>query len=270
MKNHLVTAGKAIGFFAMWLITTVVFAIPEVDQPPFLSDNAAMLRLWWELLPLLGVLLCTGVFVFLIEKRRITVSLFKNSLNSLVLGVVLGIVWLGSTVLVLYLLGVLTLGDKKDVSYMPIWVLAVLLNVIMQNYLVRGYLFSLFKTKYNAAVAVVITTILFTLMHGGAFEAGIVAVLNVITMSVFVSLLLVCTESLLAPIIVHFIWNGVGCLVLGGVSLASDYPNLWNSILSGSDLVTGGSAKIEGSIVVLIVNAVLISTTAFLLKRRKA
>lgn len=268
MKSHVLTIGKAIGFFAMWLATTAVFTIPAIDEPAFLSGNPALLRLWWELIPLLGVLLCTGMFIYIIEKRKITVSLFRNCGKSLVLGIILGILWLGSSVLVLYIIGVFNFGSRNETSYMPIWFLAVLLNVIMQNYLVRGYLFSLFSSKYNTAVATAITTILFTAMHGGAFEAGIIAVLNVITMSVFVSLLLIYTESLLAPIIVHFIWNAAGCFVFDGVSLAGDYPSIWSSVLSGSDLLTGGFAKIEGSIVVLFINAVLIAFTAFFIKRR--
>jgi membrane protease YdiL (CAAX protease family) len=105
-------------------------------------------------------------------------------------------------------------------------------------------------------------------MHAGAFEAGFIAVLNVITMSVFVSLLLIHTESLLAPIIAHFIWNSIGRLVFGVVSMADDYPSMWNCNISGNILISGGEYKIEGSIVVLAANLILIALMTFLLKRR--
>ena len=139
----------------------------------------------------------------------------------------------------------------------------------MQNYLVRGYLFALFREKYNTITAVIITTVLFTAMHGGAFEAGVVAVLNVVTMSVFVSLLLIYTESIITPIIVHFIWNSIGRLIFGVVSMADDYPNLWDSNLSGNNLISGGVFKIEGSIVVFAINIILIAIMLYLLKKRK-
>ena len=93
--------------------------------------------------------------------------------------------------------------------------------------------------------------------HGGAFEAGILPVLNVITMSLFVTAVLEYTESLVAPIVIHFLWNGVGAIILGGVSLAEDYPHLFNMVISGNSILSGGSCKIEGSIVVLFMNLIL-------------
>lgn len=63
-----------------------------------------------------------------------------------------------------------------------LWLLSALINTIMQELLVRGYLYQMKKRNYNVVAAMVVTTALFTFMHGGAFEAGIVPVLNVITM----------------------------------------------------------------------------------------
>lgn len=94
----------------------------------------------------------------------------------------------------------------------------------MQEVLVRGYLYQMIKNNYNIVAAVIVSTGLFTFAHGGAFEAGILPVLNIITMSLFVTAVLEYTESLIAPIVIHFLWNGVGAIILGGVSLAEDYP----------------------------------------------
>ena len=128
----------------------------------------------------------------------------------------------------------------------------------MQELLVRRYLYQLWEQKYSILSATFVTTILFVLIHGGAFEAGIIAILNVITMSIFITLLLEYTGTIVAPIIAHFIWNTVGAIILGGVSLASDYPTLLNLKFEGNLLLTGGTYKIEGSIVVLVINFILI------------
>jgi membrane protease YdiL (CAAX protease family) len=202
----------------------------------------------------------------MIEKNRIVVPILKNPFKNIALGLMLGFVWIFGSIVFIYFLGGFRLGTKNEVSYLAFWFLAVLFNVAMQEYLVRGYLFSLLKEKYNVVLAITITTILFTVMHTGAFEAGVIPVLNIITMSVFVSLLLVYTESLLAPIIVHFVWNGVGRLVFGAVSLADDYPNVWDSLLQGNKLLSGGAAKIEGSMVVSIANLILVALMLFLIK----
>jgi len=268
-KKHLLAFAKAFGFIASWIIIIVICSLPAFDQFSFLSHSAALLRLWLELLPMIGTLLVTYVFLWGIERGRVSFTLIKNPLKNTLIGLGVGCLWLGGTLAFLFLIGALKLDDKQNVSYLALWFLAVLLNVIMQEYLVRGYLFSLFRKQYNTFVAVAITTIIFTAMHGGAFESGIVAVLNIITTSIFLSLLLVYTQSLLASIIAHFIWNGIGCIVFGVVSLAEDYPSIWNCILTGNNLISGGSAKIEGRIIVLLINIILIIITGYFMKRQR-
>ena len=114
------------------------------------------------------------------------------------------------------------------------------------------------KKNYNVVAATVVSTMLFTFAHGGVFEAGILPVLNVLTMSLFMTAVLEYTNSLIAPIIIHFLWNSVGAIILGGVSLAEDYPHLLNMTFSGNKLLSGGIYKIEGSIVVFVLNVLMI------------
>lgn len=171
-------------------------------------------------------------------------------------------------VVILMVLGVMRILEYNAVSMIGVWLFSAFINTIMQELLVRGYLYQMIKTNYNVVIAVVITTALFTFMHGGAFEAGIIPVLNVLTMSLLMSVILEYTQSLIAPIITHFIWNGVGAIVLGDVSLAEDYPHLLTSEFVGNVLLTGGTAKIEGSFVVFIANAILILIFLLLIKKR--
>jgi membrane protease YdiL (CAAX protease family) len=270
MKRIVITILKVLGFFALWtVLISITPAIPAVDTPAFLGDSGALKRLWWELLPLLSVLIATFVFAGLIDKRQVKIRIFGSPVKNTLLGLCLGAIWLGVPIVVLYFGGIVSFAGKNSVTGITIWFIAALLNVIMQEYLVRGYLFQMLKERANVFVAVLVTTALFTAMHGGAFSAGIVAVLNVVTMSVFVSLLLLYTGTLLAPIVVHFIWNSVGCLIFGVVSLADDYPSILNSSFSGTSLLSGGIAKIEGSLVVLIVNLVLILLLVLLYKKKK-
>ena len=107
-------------------------------------------------------------------------------------------------------------------------------------------------------MAAIITTVLFTVLHGGAFEAGVIPVLNVFTMSLLMIAVLEYSGSIIAPTIMHFLWNGIGALVLGGVSLADDYPSLLVTSFTGNEILSGGICKIEGSVIVLFVNVSLI------------
>lgn len=92
----------------------------------------------------------------------------------------------------------------------------------------------------------------------------LVPVFNVLTMSVFMTFLLEWSKSIWAPIIAHYLWNAVGSLVFNGVLLADDYPHILNAVFIGNDIVSGGVCRLEGSILVLIVNSIFCIMIGFL------
>ena len=207
------------------------------------------------------------IIFWLIDKRNIRLSLTGKPVYNIVLGCITGAIWLGVSVVILSLTGVIHIDGRNQISMLWLWLFSAFINSVMQEVLVRGYLYQMIKNNYNIVVAVLISTGLFTFAHGGAFEAGILPVLNVITMSPFVTAVLEYTESLVAPIVIHFLWNGVGAIILGGVSLAEDYPHLFNMVISGNSILSGGSCKIEGSIVVLFMNLILM--LGFVMAKKK-
>lgn len=259
MKKLTVTSLKFIGFFLGWVFFACIIPLPDVKEP-------AIWRLWAEITPLFSIVVITFLF-WLIEKRKVKLHLGDNLLKGIVVGLTAGIVWLGAAVVIMLFLDILAFDGRNQVSIFPIWMLAAFLNVAMQELLVRGYLYQMLKQTYASAVAAIVTSALFTLCHGGAFEAGIIPVLNVLTMSILMTVVLEYTGSLIAPTVMHFLWNSVGALVLGADSLAEDYPHLLNARFSGNGLLSGGACKMEGSIIVTAVNLVLILTFSFLKKK---
>jgi len=185
------------------------------------------------------------------------------------LGGVTGTIWLGASVGILSILGVVQIEGKNQIAMLWLWLLAAFLNTVMQEMLVRGYLYQMIKSNGSIAAAIIVSTGLFTFAHGGAFEAGILPVLNVITMSLFMTAVLEYTGSLIAPIVIHFLWNGVGAIILGGVSLAEDYPHLFDMTIHGNPILSGGSCKIEGSIIVLFMNLAFLIGFVAAKKRRE-
>ena len=232
MKKLVLVSLKTFAFFVGWAICASILPIPD-------TKSAAVWRFWAELIPLLSVIGFTIIF-WLIDKRNIRLHLTGKPVYNIVLGCITGAIWLGVSVVILSLTGVIHIDGRNQISMLWLW------------------LFS----------AVLISTGLFTFAHGGAFEAGILPVLNVITMSLFVTAVLEYTESLVAPIVIHFLWNGVGAIILGGVSLAEDYPHLFNMVISGNSILSGGSCKIEGSIVVLVMNLILMFGFVMAKKKR--
>ena len=259
MKKLVSVSIKTIIFFVGWAICASVIPIPDVA-------STVAWRFWAELIPLLSIIALTFIF-WLIDKRKICLHLTGKPVYNIVLGFITGTIWLGVSVVILSIIGVIHIDGRNQISMLGLWLFSAFINTVMQEVLVRGYLYQMIKNNYNIVAAVIVSTGLFTFAHGGAFEAGILPVLNVITMSLFVTAVLEYTESLIAPIVIHFLWNGVGAIILGGVSLAEDYPHLFNMIISGNSILSGGSCKIEGSIIVLLMNLLLM--IVFVIAKRK-
>jgi len=185
------------------------------------------------------------------------------------IGFAAGVLWLGLATGVLLLTGTMHITGYQQVPLLGLWILSALLNTVMQELLIRGYLYQLIKHQYSTVAAAIVTTALFTFLHGGALEAGIIPTLNVVTMSLLMGLVLEYTQSLLGPTVMHFLWNCIGGILLGGVSLAEDYPQLCRTEFTGPVLLSGGTPKMEGSIVVLFFNLALIAAFAALIQKRK-
>ncbi len=63
-------------------------------------------------------------------------------------------------------------------------------------------------------------------------------------------------NSLLAPVMAHSIWNILGGIILGTVSLASDYPNLF-SVIYNNFFSPINYYKLEYSILTFMVNIIM-------------
>lgn len=245
MKKALITTLKILIFFIGWAILSGMIDVP--------IDNPAIWRFFAELIPFAVMIVFTFLFI-LIEKKKVKIPVVENGMKGILTGTVAGIIWIGLSAIILLVSHQLTIIGQNNVPVIWLWILSAFINVIMQEMLVRGYIYQLLKTKYNLPLTVIITTALFTFMHGGAFEAGIIAVINVITMCLFTTALYEAEKTILAPVMAHAIWNIIGAIILGGVSLADDYPSLYSMTASGNALLSGGEYKIEESIVVTVIN----------------
>ncbi len=262
LKKIGITIIKTIAFFLGWAIFVSILPLSSSEEP-------AVWRLWAEVMPLLAIIVFTIIF-WLIDRKTVKLHFVDHPVHGILLGTVTGLIWLAIPVLLLYGMKIVHFDGRNVIRLFPVWMLAVFLNVVMQELLVRGYLYQMLKQKHNILAAAIVTTALFTALHGGAFEAGLSPVLNVMTMSLLMTVVLEYSGSIIAPTMMHFIWNGIGALVLGGVSLADDYPKLLITTFDGNEILSGGACMIEGSILVLFVNVILIAVFGVFICKKKA
>jgi len=113
----------------------------------------------------------------------------------------------------------------------------------------RGYLFSLLRRRAGWKAALVVTSLVFGLVHGWNPGADAESILAVVVAGFFLGVILLATRSLYAAGAAHFVWNWVMAVAfhIQVSGLASPDPD-YRTIETGPDWLTGGPWGPEGGI----------------------
>ena len=252
-------------FLVAWFALLGVMSSPTDGLISATHATPAGARLIYEIVPLLTVLAPT-VALGLIFRRFAGIPVFvgahREGIDTAV-GMGMGLGLFAAAAGALWALGSLSIsGIAMWDGSLPVWVLALALNAAFQEYLVHGWGFDVLLRGCGPVAATTITTVVFTLFHAGAFETGPLAVTCIAAFGMLIGLLRLVTGSLLAPTLLHAVWNTLGGIGLGLVTLANDYPHVLNAALSGSPLLASGMG-LESSVttlaLLLVVSAILLA-----------
>ncbi|HWP71103.1 MAG TPA: type II CAAX endopeptidase family protein [Gemmatimonadaceae bacterium] len=118
---------------------------------------------------------------------------------------------------------------------------------LWEELFVRGYAFSVLRERWGPRVAIVLTAVLFSLMHFLNAGASAQAVSVVLMAGLFLGLIRETTRSLYAAWAAHLAWNvvlvGILHATVSGVTLAAPDYRL---VDAGPDWATGGTWGPEG------------------------
>lgn len=258
VDHPLITA--AIVFVAWLILLSLLGSFLNQFLVEFLN-NPAWLRIVLELESLASIVMVVMVGRILFNNANPVSSLCRIFV-AFVEGLVGGLLWFGLSFGLFVFFNSVSFNLAPSVSYLPVWLSACFVNAVFQEVLIRGYIFDLLIKGKGEVFAIVIITIVFVVLHPGAFVAGPIAVLQIAVASIFLTLLRLLTQGLAAPIAVHALWNMLGGVIFGVVNLADDYPQVVDMQIVGSWWTAGGSMGLEGSLVTLVVTSIL---CAFLL-----
>ena len=237
MKNLLKQIGKALGYFAVYLVTsnvvTMVFSLIlgyvkgkeykaagmgyEEGLELLKADQAAMTGI---ILLISAVL--TLLIYFIVEKVKKS-SIFKEADIKPATGKQIGLSVVGALGAMFFmnfmltilpipqdLLGDLTSGVSKLTSY-PFWqaILAnALLIPIMEEVLFRGYIISRLEKAMPSIVAALISSVVFGICHG-----GLVWAIWAFLLGMFICVVRIKSRSIVPGIIIHIIMNTYAMVV---------------------------------------------------------
>lgn len=190
-------------------------------------------------------------FARYIERRPPSDLAFDPGLRELGLGMLLGSLLYTAGVLVLMVLGVARIEGMNPDSIMLPAIAMALSSGFLEELLFRGALFRIVEEWLGSWVSVVISSVTFGFVHLMNPEATLT---GAIFISVEAGLLLAAaymlTRRLWLGIGFHISWNYTQSAVFGGiVSGGVAEPGLFKTVITGPDLLTGGSFGLEASLV---------------------
>ena len=161
-----------------------------------------------------------------------------------------------------------------DVASQLSWLSLFLLVGVVEEVVFRGILFRLITDKWNIAVGLTTSSLLFGLAHLGNPGATLWAALAITLASgCLFGMAYAYHQTIWVPIGMHWAWNylegGVfGCAVSG---TPLDYRPLITPGISGSDILTGGAFGPEASIICVALGIVLsiVYTVLYIKKKKK-
>jgi len=117
----------------------------------------------------------------------------------------------------------------------------------------RGYVFTVLRRAAGWKLALIVTSIVFGLLHADNPNPDPEAILAVIVAGFFLGAILLATRSLYAAGAAHFAWNWVmaGALHIAVSGLPSNDPD-YRVVDSGPDWLTGGQWGPEGGLAAVV------------------
>ncbi len=129
---------------------------------------------------------------------------------------------------------------------------------IHEEVVVRGYILTNLMEATGKYPALLISAVLFGLMHMGNSNVYWVGVLNIILAGVLLGQYYIYKKNLWFPIMLHFSWNFFQGAVWGFEVSGVNIESIVEQETVGSKLLTGGEFGFEGSIISLILLVVAI------------
>ena len=236
-----------------------------------LTDKSSDFHLILELLAFGFILNTVFRWTRKVEKRPIrTLGFYReNFLSSLLKGFGLGL-----ALFLLTLLGLVALGQYRLESihlnlYSLVFVVFTILQGTTEEVVARAWLLPQLASRTNLKLAILISSVLFTLLHVGNSGLTPLSLVNLFLFGVAMALYLLKTDTVWGVAGIHGAWNFAqgnlfGILVGGqpsGTSLMTFLPQ------GDQGWLSGGSFGIEGSIMTSLVLLLLIVYLAYQLKK---
>lgn len=264
-------------FFLAWGVAAAPFF--GLAQGPFArwgKTNPSLLRLSGDAWVVVSLVAVTWLMARKFDRQPLrSVGLtFARSPRDFAGGVAIGIAWLALPLAVAWASGWIAPVDHGQFACgaLSLAALATFVNVVAQQLLLCGYLYTTIRSHVGLIAAVALSAVFFSAYHAAAFQGQWLPALNVFLAATLFCLARELSGALWLPVGIHTAWNFLLGPFLGLTVSGNGQPGEgWRMFeLNGPAWATGGSFGIEGSVIVTAATIVLIAAFVRVLRRGPA
>jgi membrane protease YdiL (CAAX protease family) len=262
IKERTLLAASIVAFFlvmfaAMVLLRWVSLFVPGID-------NAGTLEVVDPWIMLAAAVIATWLMLRVQRWPWSVVALDARAASPAILarGAVMGALTIGAAslgLLATHMLQIVPTTPGSSLAAAGRYTLILLPAAFFEELFIRGYPFAVLRRVAGWKMALIVTSVLFGLMHMANPGADAEAILAVTVAGFFLGAILLATKSLYAAGAAHFAWNWVmaGGLHIAVSGLPARDPD-YRTLETGPDWLTGGAWGPEGGLAAVVVMFVVI------------
>jgi len=262
------------------LIPFILLALlsgPDLDS---MARSVQNISPAWLIIVFGPVYLIVWFWLWLFEKRSLVTVGFERGqvLQKYGRGLIIGLLLFSATLAVLAIFDVVSIEDGARQAIKPATIISALLIFAgwmvqggAEEVLSRGFLLPIVGIRFGTIIGIVVSSLIFALLHLLNPGISMLAILNLLLFSLFAALFALYEGGLWGICAMHGIWNWAQGNLFGlHVSgMDSSSTTIFDFATDGPDWLTGGEFGPEGGVAVTAVYLVGIALV-FLAHRRRS
>jgi membrane protease YdiL (CAAX protease family) len=185
------------------------------------------------------------------------------------IGFITGILLCSVLAVILWLMQLLQwYRDETDVAVLLQVLFVFTVVAVAEELVFRGYILNNLLQSMNRSAALILSAIIFAVMHSLNPEFNLSAFLNILLAGLLLGINYIFTKNLWFGMMLHLSWNFVQGPVLGFKVSGLELPSLLQQNIRGSVLLTGGEFGLEASWLTAIVFGIAIPVFYLLFQKK--
>ena len=270
------TVGRIFLFIISYMIIAGTFQLIGMLVAGIDFDNLELVetatqRLISGVFNLAGTFLVIWLFMKFVDKEHFVKLGFqtKNRLKEFITGITLGLIIMATGYFLLLIFKeIYFIKVNFDLKEILISVVYFTIVSFVEETLIRGYVLKNIMSSFNKYAALIVSSILFSLMHAFNPNVDLFSLFNLFLAGILLGLSYIYTKNLWFPIALHFSWNLFQTLLGFNVS-GQDTYSIIEFKINESNLLNGGAFGFEGSYLSIIAQLLTIIAIGIYYNKKK-